>query len=149
MAEAQETIYIDEQKGKDDASAIGAENAPYSTLQYAYIQTDGQAKYVVAKYEEDKPVEWAPASKAGTKKAATALATHKKKQAKELELIERTKKEAEAREKALEEAKKIVITEDASLPKARKIKLDEIHDILLHNEDIQEKGTRVRVLGRQ
>jgi asparaginyl-tRNA synthetase len=150
MAEDKKTIHIDEEKGKDEPGATGAEEAPYKTLQYAYIQTDGQGSYAVRKYEEGKPAEWGPASKAGTKKAATALAAHKKKQAKEAELVERTKKEQEAREKALEEAKKIVITEDASLPKARKIRLDEVDDTIhLHKEGSEEKGTRVRVLGTQ
>ncbi|KIW05577.1 asparagine-tRNA ligase [Verruconis gallopava] len=149
MAESQKTIYVDEKAGKDDASATGTESAPYQSLAYAYIQNDGQGTYLQRKYEEGKEPEYAPASKAGTKKAATALATHKKKQAKEAELAVRQKKEQEAREKALEDAKKIVITEDESLPKPIRIRLDQTGDsIVLHKEGSEEKGTRVKVLGR-
>jgi hypothetical protein len=155
MAEAQKNVHIDDQKGKDEPSSTGAEDAPYASLSYAYIQTDGQGKYTVAKYEENEEkksvfVEWAPASKAGTKKAVGALSLHKKKQGKEAELVERTKKEQVAREKALDEAKKIVLTEDVSLPKARKIRLDDVDaTIHLHKEGSDEKGTRVRVLGEK
>ena len=148
MAETQKTVYIDEKAGKDEASATGDESAPYQSLSYAYIATDGAGNYQVRKYEEGKEPEWARASKAGTMKAVTSLATHKKKAAKEQELVLRQKKEQEARDKVLEEAKKIVIEEDKSLPAPRKIALDEVGgELKLHKEGSEEKGTRVRVLG--
>jgi asparaginyl-tRNA synthetase len=149
MADPQKTVYIDEKTGKDDASATGEESSPFQSLNYAYITTDGAATYLVRKYEENADPSWAPASKAGTKKAVTALQTHKKKAAKEQELVVRQKKEQEARDKVLEEAKKIVITEDKSLPAPVKIQLDEVGgELKLHKEGSEEKGTRVRVLGR-
>ena len=71
-----------------------------------------------------------------------------KKKAKEQELAIRQAKEQEARDKVLEEAKKIVITMDETLPEAKKIQLDyQGSDIKLHKEGSEEKGTRVRVLG--
>lgn len=150
MADAQKTIYIDEKTGADIPTSTGGQDLPYQTLQYAYIQTDGSASYQVRKYEEDKEPEWAPASKAGTKKAAGALAAHKKKAAKEQELAIRQQKEQEARDKVLEEAKKIVIAKPEGLPEARKIQLDYVgEDIVLHVEGKEgpSHGTRVRVLG--
>lgn len=148
MAEAQKTVFIDEKTGKDDGSATGEESSPYQSLPFAYVQTDGTANYQVRKYEEDKEPEWTAPSKAGMKKAVGALALHKKKAAKEQELAIRQQKEQEARDKVLEEAKKIVITMDESLPEARKIQLDyQGDDLKLHKEGSEEKGTRVRVLG--
>jgi asparaginyl-tRNA synthetase len=148
MAEAQKTIYIDEDNGIDAPTTNGSQDAPFKTLSIAYIQNDGQGSYLVKKWEEGKEAEWVPATKSGLKKATTALTAHKKKAAKEIELAERTKKEQEAREKTLEEAKKIVIKEDAGLPQPKKIRLDqEGVDIKLHKEGNEEKGTRVRVLG--
>lgn len=141
------TYYIDEKSGKDDSSATGQESAPYASLQYAYITNDGQGTYQVRKYEEGKEPEYAPASKAGTKKAVNALAAHKKKAGKADELAIREKKEQADREKVLEESKKIVITEDKSLPAPKTIKLDEVEGVTLHKEGSEEKGTRVRVVG--
>jgi asparaginyl-tRNA synthetase len=56
-----------------------------------------------------------------------------------------------ARQATLEEAKKVVLEEDASLPKALKIKLDyQGSDITLRSsgKDADSKGTRVKVMGR-
>lgn len=64
----------------------------------------------------------------------------KKKAAKAEELALRKKKEDEERERVLEEAKKIVIEEDPSLPEAKRIKLWDKDPGLL--------GKRVRVYGR-
>jgi asparaginyl-tRNA synthetase len=71
MAEAQGTIYIDEDNGKDDTSASGTEDKPYKTLVFAYVQTDGSASYLTRKAEPatsadgaaSAPPEWKPAAK--------------------------------------------------------------------------------------
>lgn len=151
MAEEAKTIYIDEEAGQDTPTATGSETAPYKSLVHAYIQTDGQGTYLTRKAggEDSKgSLEWVSASKAGSKKAVNALAQHKKKAAKEIELVERSKKENEARDKVLEEAKKIVLTEPKGAVKARRIKLDEEKDIVLRKAEGEEKGTRVVVMGR-
>jgi len=149
MADSQKTVYIDEKTGKDDSNATGSESSPYQSLPFAYVQTEGTANYQVRKYEEGKEAEWTAPSKAGMKKAVGALQVANKKKAKEQELAIRQAKEQEARDKVLEEAKKIVITMDETLPEAKKIQLDyQGSDIKLHKEGSEEKGTRVRVLAR-
>lgn len=70
-------------------------------------------------------LEWKPATKSALKKTTGLYEQHKRKQAKAAELAVREKEEALRRQKVLEEAKKVVIIEDASLPKPVKIRLDE------------------------
>ena len=65
-----------------------------------------------------------------------------------MELAERTKKEHTQREKALEEAKKIVIEKPAGLEDAKKIRLDDVEGIVLKKEGSEERGTKVKVMGR-
>jgi asparaginyl-tRNA synthetase len=74
------------------------------------------------------------------KKAKTLAEGEKKTAAKAHELALRKKKEDEEREKVLEEAKKIVVKEDPSLPKAKRIRL--------WQKDAELIGQRVRVYGR-
>jgi asparaginyl-tRNA synthetase len=95
-------------------------------------------------------LEWKPATKSATKKALSIVEQRKKKAAKEQELAIREKQEAEKRQKVLEEAKKVVITEDASLPKPVRIRLDVTDPAIvkLGSPETQTPGTRVRVLGR-
>lgn len=73
------------------------------------------------------------------KKAKNFADGEKKKAAKARELALRQKKEDEDREKVLEEAKKIVVEEDLSLPSKR---------ISLWDKDQSLIGQRVRVFGR-
>lgn len=79
------------------------------------------------------------------KKAQGALDAHKKKLLKQQQVAEKEADKEKARLKTLEDAKKIVLTEDASLPAAKKIKLWQ-KDIELGEGD--KKGTRVKVSGR-
>lgn len=156
------TIYIDEEIGSDDPSTPGTESAPFKQLGPAYIKFSENATYLVRKREADASgtvvAEWKPAAKAALKKAVNYAAAQEKKAAKEKELAVRLAKEQESRDKALEEAKKIVVTEDASLPKAVRIKLDETDPAkvkLGSGERPKEvdyasegRGSRVRVFGR-
>jgi asparaginyl-tRNA synthetase len=155
------TIYIDEDVGRDDSTATGSESAPYKTLVHAYLQhppAEGN-QYLMRKSQTDAPgedvdpaakLEWKPATKSATKKALSIVEQRKKKAAKEQELAIREKQEAEKRQKVLEEAKKVVITEDASLPKPVRIRLDVTDPAIvkLGSPETQTPGTRVRVLGR-
>ncbi|KAG9710559.1 asparaginyl-tRNA synthetase, partial [Aureobasidium melanogenum] len=138
------TIYIDEEKGIDAESATGSEQAPYKSVQYAFLQHADNAQYQVRKSAEEP--EWKPAAKAALKKAANYADAQKKKAAKEKDLAIRLQKEEEDRQKVLEEAKKIEINEDPSLPAAMKMKLDN-KKVQLRGNGV-EKGTRVRVFGR-
>lgn len=138
------TIYIDEEKGVDASPATGTEQAPYKSVQHAFLQHADNAQYLVRKSAEEP--EWKPAAKAALKKAANFADAQRKKAAKEKELAIRQQKEDEDRQRVFEEAKKIVITEDKSLPEAKKIKLDD-KSVKLRNQD-NHKGDRVRVFGR-
>ncbi|KAI9702609.1 MAG: hypothetical protein M1836_001089 [Candelina mexicana] len=96
-------------------------------------------------------------TKSALKKAKKAQEAQEKKEARSKELAEQQKREDDQRLAALEEAKKIVIEEDSSLPKAVRIKLDETDSkIVKLRSGVSEKdvdysegrGTRVRVMGR-
>ncbi|KAF4301513.1 Aspartyl/Asparaginyl-tRNA synthetase class IIb [Botryosphaeria dothidea] len=146
------TIYIDEDLGKDEPTQQGTEQSPFKTLQFAYLQRPAEAQYLTRKgnSEDEAAKEWKPAAKAGLKKAANFYEQQKKKAAREQELAAQRAKEEAERQKVFEEAKKIVIEEDTSLPQAVKIKLDDTGDhIKLHKvDDAESKGTRVKVVGR-
>ncbi|MCJ1363514.1 hypothetical protein MMC16_002621 [Acarospora aff. strigata] len=170
MTTSIKSIYIDEDVGKDDDSADGTETSPYKTLLYAHIkkapsQEEG-TQYLTRKSETGPVSEdgdpsarliWKPATKSGLKKVANLYEQHKKKLSKEKDLAIREKEESDNRRLALEEAKKIVITEDSKLPKAVKITLNEKDPKLIKlrsgtsEKDVdysEGKGTRVRVTGR-
>src|ERR1700761_6359795 len=96
-------IYVNEETGKDDETAVGTQELPYRSLNYAYLQTDGKGEYLVRKVpqENEAPEEgsgFKPAAKAAMKKAQNFLQSHLKKQAKEKELVAQRRKEDEARQ---------------------------------------------------
>lgn len=146
------TIYIDEDIGKDEPTQQGTQESPFKTLQFAYLQRPAEASYLTRKSqsEDEAAKEWKPVAKAGLKKAVNYYDQQKKKAAREQELTAQRAKEEAERAKVLEEAKKVVIEEDTSLPQAIKIKLDETgdHIKLRSGQDSENKGTRVKVLGR-
>ncbi|EFY87285.1 asparaginyl-tRNA synthetase [Metarhizium acridum CQMa 102] len=147
------TIFIDEDIGKDEPTQQGTEESPFKTLQFAYLQHPAQAQYLTRKSEsadDETAREWKPAAKSAMKKVVNYFEQQKKKAAREQELAIHRKKEEEERHRVLEEAKKIVLEEDPSLPKPVTIKLDEAgdHIALRKADDAESKGTRVRVLGR-
>ncbi|KAF2218611.1 hypothetical protein BDZ85DRAFT_79434 [Elsinoe ampelina] len=162
MADDKKTIYVDEETGVDDPAPAGTETAPFKLLGPAYIANGENVNYLVRKREADATgavtAEWKPAAKAAMKKAVSYAAAQSKKASKEKELAVRLAKENEERQKALDEAKKIVITEDQSLPAATRIKLDETDPkkVTLGNGErpkevdysSPDRGTRVRVFGR-
>ncbi|KAI2730862.1 hypothetical protein CBS147332_2714 [Penicillium roqueforti] len=159
---ASTSIYIDEDVGKDESSATGTESAPYKTLVHAYVEhpptTEGiqyftRKSLTDAAGEDVDPaakLEWKPATKSAMKKANNLWEQRKKKAAKEHELAIREKAEADKRQKVLEDAKKVVIKEDTSLPKPVRIRLDVTDPAIvkLRTAESDEPGTRVRVLGR-
>lgn len=170
MANTTIGVYIDEDVGKDDFSAAGTEQLPYKTLLYAHIQhppaqSDGP-QYFVRKSQtapipegsdENSRLEYKAATKSALKKAANLYDAHKKKVAKGDELALREKAEAEKRQTALETAKKIKLSQDHSLPKAVKIRLNEKDPQIIKlrsGESMKDvdytegRGTRVRVTGR-
>ncbi|QKX59172.1 uncharacterized protein TRUGW13939_06304 [Talaromyces rugulosus] len=158
---AEHKVYIDEDVGKDDSSATGAETAPYKTVLHAMLQhaptTEGiqylTRKSVTGPVENDNEasrLEWKPPSASGMKKFLKSYEGAKKKAAKADELAIREKAEWEKRQAVLEDAKKVVLKEDASLPKPVRIRLDvtDPATVKLRAPESSEPGTRVRVLGR-
>lgn len=151
-------VYIDEDVGHDDDSAVGTEGTPYKTLAHAMIKhPPTTASYLTRKSktgavgedgDENARLEWKAPTKSALKKATSLFENHKKKQAKAAELAIRENAEAVKRQQVLEEAKKLIIKEDASLPKPVRIRLDDTDESKLKLGTGDSKGTRVRVLGR-
>ncbi len=169
MATPCKSIFIDEGSGRDEYSADGAEDSPYKSLLYAHIQyppgPEGPQYFtrklesvpLAVKLDSEGRQEWRPATKSAMKKAANLYEQYKKKLAKGDELALRERKEAERRQQTLEEAKKVKIEQDPSLPEATKIMLNEKDPRVVklrsgtREKDADEKerkGTRVRVTGR-
>jgi asparaginyl-tRNA synthetase len=83
------------------------------------------------------------------KKAVNFAKAQKKKADKEQEQLALRTKEEGDRKKVLDEAKKIVLQEDPSLPAGVRIKLDDTNpEKIKLGDGKEEKGTRVRVFGR-
>ncbi|EGD98019.1 asparaginyl-tRNA synthetase [Trichophyton tonsurans CBS 112818] len=163
MASATKDVFIDEDVGKDDNSATGTETAAYKTLVYAMLlhpaTADAPVQYMTRKSETGPVAEgeeasvrlqWKPATKSALKKAANLVEQRKKKALKEKELAIREKEEADKRRLVLEEAKKVILKEDDSLPKPVKIRLNEKDPAVVRPraEGDEQPGTRVRVVGR-
>lgn len=157
---AENTYYVDETIGKDEASTEGTQSLPFRTVQAAYLKFGETANYLVRKATEAAegaaeaaPADWQPAAKTALKNAKKYADQLKKKEAKEKEQLEKKAKEDAERAKVFEEAKKLVVTEDPSLPKATKIKLHEKDPAVVklrpHGDSSEaNRGTRVRVFGR-
>ncbi|KAI5291926.1 hypothetical protein KEM52_000028 [Ascosphaera acerosa] len=156
------TIYIDEDAGRDEPPATGAEAAPYKTLVYALLQhheAAPDAEYLTRKSvtgalaegeDASARLAWKPATKSAKKKAVNLVEQRRRKAAKDAEIAIREKEEAAKRAAVLEEAKKVVVTEDPALPPAVRIRLDDAGDTIVAGAPDGPKGTgtRVRVFGR-
>ncbi|KAK9465605.1 hypothetical protein V1512DRAFT_272001 [Lipomyces arxii] len=126
------TIYIDESAGTDDKSAGKSESSAFKTAAFAvYSYPDALAYYL--RRQSDSPFE--PISASALKKAKKGAdgVAKKIKAAEEA----RIKKEADEAKK-IEEASKIVITQDMSLPAPKKIKI---------KDSIKNRETRVLIQG--
>ncbi|KAL2137616.1 hypothetical protein VTI28DRAFT_8869 [Corynascus sepedonium] len=144
--------YIDPTAGKDDASADGSEGKPFQSLYYALLQhLDKPAPVYLtrpaAPNEGDSDAAaWKEPAKSAMRKALGRVDAYKKKLAKEQASARQEEEERKQRLKNLEEAKKIVLKEDPSLPAAVRIKIN--------NKSVElgdgkgKKGTRVKVHGR-
>ncbi|AEO69465.1 uncharacterized protein THITE_2119902 [Thermothielavioides terrestris NRRL 8126] len=143
--------YIDPAVGKDDDSADGSEAKPYQSLYYALLQhLDKPAPVYLtrpaAPKEEGAAPTWEEPAKSAMKKALGRVDIYKKKLAKEQASAKQEEEERKQRLKNLEDAKKIVLKEDPSLPAAVRIKLNNKNVEL--GDGSTKKGTRVRVYGR-
>jgi asparaginyl-tRNA synthetase len=158
VAMADATYYIDEDVGHDTTEQTGDESLPYKTLGFALLTHGESAKYKTRKSvtgeiaegaDASSRLEWKDAAKSALKKAVNYAKAQKKKAGKEEEQLALRMKEEAARNIVLDEAKKVVLEEDTSLPQAIKIKLDDTDAKKITLGDGKEKkGTRVRVFGR-
>jgi asparaginyl-tRNA synthetase len=150
------TVYVDTDVGLDEESQPGTESKSYKTLAFAYIQQGGsEGKTYLSRASTTGPVSadgdpaerlvWKDPAKAAIKKAQGALDAHKKKLLKQQQQAAQEEEKEKARLKHLDEAKKIVLEENHSLPKAVKVTIGD-KDVELGEGDI--KGTRVKVSGR-
>jgi len=150
------TIYVDTDIGLDEEAQPGTESKPYKSLAFAYIQQGGsEGKTYLSRASTTGPVSadgdpaerlvWKDPAKAAIKKAQSALDAHKKKLLKQQQQAAQEEEKEKARLRTLEEAKKIILKEDASLPKAIKITIGD-KNVELGEGDV--KGTRVKVSGR-
>ena len=137
MAEAKaRTVYVDEDSGKDEQTQEGTESSPYKSIPFAYLQFKDSAQYQVRKARTGSAPEgadasstsqWEPAAKAALKKAANYAKEQEKKAGKAKEQALKQQDEDKKRQAVHEEAKKVKVEEDLSLPKAVKIQLDEVN----------------------
>lgn len=152
----QETIYVDTDVGIDEETTEGTEAKPYKTLAYAFIQKNGaegktyqsRASTTGAVSADGDPAErlvWKEPAKSAVKKAQGALDAYKKKVLKQQQAATQEEEKEKARLQTYEDAKKIIIKEDESLPAAVKITIGD-KDVVLGEGDV--KGTRVKVSGR-
>ncbi|ODQ77641.1 hypothetical protein BABINDRAFT_41094 [Babjeviella inositovora NRRL Y-12698] len=130
------SIYVNEFTGKDDRSATGSELAPYESAAFALF-THPEAKLFTYKKSEEGDA-YAEISASALKKAVKG-ADGLKKKAEKAAKAEEQRAEREAKELAQKmEAMKIQIVEDASLPKASRIKIRQAGESV---------ATRVKVSG--
>lgn len=144
-----EPYYIDEDVGKDDETAVGTPTAPYKTLLYAMkCHAPESSTYLTRKAGPDGSAEWKPPSDSAMKKTKKVFEQHKRKEQKNAEVAIREKEEEMKRLKVLDEAKKFVLKEDASLPAPVRIRLDETDPGKIKLGTGDAPGTRVKVFGR-
>ncbi|KAJ8950823.1 hypothetical protein NQ318_012687 [Aromia moschata] len=119
-AENKEPIYTSDSRGNDD-TGDGSEEKPFKTILQA-MRKAGSEPFPVIYVDGKADVKYDVAAKSQLKKIQKIWVRENYKQA------DKSKKEDEDQEKRaknLEEAKKIVISEDKSLPEAKRIKIVE------------------------
>lgn len=142
-----EQYYIDEDAGRDEDAGAGTADTPYKTLLHAMKQHSPESStYQVRKTGPDGTSEWEAASSSALKKNKKLWNQWKQKQEKAGELEMRAREEEMKRLAILEEAKKVIVEEDKSLPEAKRIRLDVTTGVTLGSKEVE--GTRIKVLGR-
>ncbi|ORX97668.1 asparaginyl-tRNA synthetase [Basidiobolus meristosporus CBS 931.73] len=131
-------VFVDEVNGSDE-TGNGSQETPFQTPVVALQKAGDNITIKVQKTAEEGYKDISGAALKKAKKKVEEL-QRKAKKAEEQQKSEADKANARAAEEAkrLEEAKKIVLTEDSSLPKAEKIKI---------RNSVQSRGKRVQVSG--
>ncbi|KAL6305083.1 asparaginyl-tRNA synthetase [Sparassis latifolia] len=127
------TIHVDESAGSDE-SGKGTPELPYQTLAFA-IFTHGASPILSRKDPSGTYEEPTQSALKKAKKGADGL--EKKRERAEREAKEKAE-ERQRRERVLEESKKVVLTEDSSLPAATKAKIGNLTPL---------RSKRIRVSG--
>lgn len=151
------TIYIDQTSGVD-ASGNGTVDQPYQSLAFALFSTPPtEAETTQYQIRKDADAAYDVPTQSATKKAKKDAQGLEKKRLKAQAEERELKEKAEKRERRLQESKKIVLTEDSSLPKSVKVTalITWSCDHVTYFQIIQSKivkleslrGQRVRVSG--
>jgi asparaginyl-tRNA synthetase len=127
-----ESVYVSEVKGSDE-SGDGSATKPYKTIAQAMRVHGEPFPPIFVDGKEDGT--WEAASKAQLKKARTLWQQQTRKSA---DQAKKEVEDAERRDKLLEEAKKITISEDKALPASKLIKI---------RETVATRGVRVKLYG--
>ncbi|XP_063432422.1 asparagine--tRNA ligase, cytoplasmic-like [Mytilus trossulus] len=135
MASTGEAIYTSETLGNDE-SGDGTESKPYKTVIQA-MRHAGKEPFptIMADCLKAEGKQFEPVSKSQLKKVTK---NWQREQNKSSDKEKREKEDMEKRTKNLEEAKDIKITQDASLPAPKKIKI---------RDTVTNRNTRVKVSG--
>ncbi|KAH7200236.1 hypothetical protein DER44DRAFT_790009 [Fusarium oxysporum] len=144
-------IYVDEEAGSDLPEIQGTEAAPFKTLLEAYHRHGAESEYQVKKKDDEEG--YKPAAKSALKKAVAYAAQQKKKAEAAAKRAEKDAQDEAARLAVLEEAKKLKITNDPSLPEPVAINLQEtdpskIGTLRKSKDEPTEGVKRVSVKGR-
>lgn len=127
-------IYTSESKGNDE-TGDGTKDKPLKTVLQAMRKAGKEPFPVIYCDSKQEGQVYDPVAKSQLKKVQKIW---QREQYKKADLDEASKKDAERREKNLEEAKKITIENDASLPAPTKIKL---------RDAVKTRDTRVKIFG--
>ncbi|CAG2221410.1 NARS [Mytilus edulis] len=135
MASTGEAIYTSETLGNDE-SGDGTESKPYKTVIQA-MRHAGKEPFptIMADCVKAEGKQFEPVSKSQLKKVTKIW---QREQNKSSDKEKREKEDMEKRMKNLEEAKDIKITQDASLPAPKKIKI---------RDTVTNRNTRVKISG--
>ena len=115
------TIYIDQASGVD-APGNGSIDQPYQSLAYALFSTPPvEVETTTYHIRKDTDTAYDAPTQSAVKKAKKDAQGLEKKRLKAVAEEREAKEKAEKRERRLEESKKIVLTEDPSLPQPVKV----------------------------
>ncbi|KAF8435072.1 asparaginyl-tRNA synthetase [Boletus edulis BED1] len=132
------TVYIDQAIGVD-APGNGTIDRPYQSLAYAIFSTPStKVDNTVFQFRKSSDAEFDAPTQSATKKAKKDAQGLEKKRLKAEAEEKEARERQERREKRLEESRKVVLVEDASLPAPIKSKIVNLERL---------RGQRVRVSG--
>lgn len=130
---SEKIVYTSEKHGNDE-TGDGSEEKPFQNAIHAFRKHGENVTIYVDSKDETKG-KWEPLAKSQFKKIRDRV---KDEERKEKAAAEREEKDRQLREERLEKAKKVVITEDKSLPTAKQLRIKEVSQ---HHDD------RIKVSG--